>query len=354
MTSSQTVDTYLRRLHRAARRLPADERDELLIGLGAHAEQIRAQGLDPQATAAALDRLGEPETIVADVLGSSARPRFRPRLVVWTLGAVWMSVLAALALGYALRPPGGLLSFAVAGSLTQLGGLAVLILSLVGTMWHRWRDTLATLALLVAANAAAPLMITALGSNDLCDQGDGLAPCSVTAAGLVWRAVLAAVLIAAVLGTLHWIQQLSRLRHGDHARLSSMAMAVAVVLTSAVVLGVAYLATGQLGAAGTVTGKVINDTGRDVRVTVCPKQDCTDQPTINLDKGDHIDLPASDTEVPDSVVVEAAGHPTVCLLADPLPMGDDPARFTGTIDMPISQVADTQTCGTDVETLHNR
>jgi hypothetical protein len=352
MTSSQTVDAYLRRLHRAARRLPADEREELLIGVGAHVEQIRAQGLDPEATTAALDRLGDPEAIVADALGASVRPRFRPQLVVWTLVAAWLSVLAALTLGYGLRAPGGLLLFMLAGSLTQLGGLAVLVLSLVGTMWHRWRDTIATLSLLVAANAAAPLMFTTLGSNDLCDQDGGPAPCSVTASGLAWRAVLAVLLIAAVLGTLHWVQQLSRLRHRAHPEVSPRAVAGAVLFTGVALLGFAYVATGQLGAAGNVTGKVINDTGADVRVTLCPKQDCTGQPTTTLGKGDHFDLPASDTDVPDSLVVEASGRPTVCLLAEPLPSGDDPSRFTGTIDMRISHVADIQTCGIDVDTLH--
>jgi hypothetical protein len=352
MTSSQTVDAYLRRLHRAARRLPADEREELLIGIGAHVEQIRAQEMDPATTAAALNRLGDPEAIVAEALGASVRPRFRPHLVIWTLVAAWLSVLAALSLGYALQASSGLLLFMVAGSLTQLGGLAVLVLSLVGTMWHRWRDTLAILALLVAANAAAPLMFTALGSNDLCDQGGGLTPCSVTASGLVWRAVLAGVLVGAVLGTLHWVRQLPRIRHRGHHEVSPRALAAAVVLTGAALLGFAYLATGQLGEAANVTGKVINDTGGEVRVTICPKQDCTGRPTTTLGTGDHIDVPANDTDVPDSVVVQAVGRPTVCLLAEPLPSGHDPSRFTGTIDMHISQVADEQTCGVDVETLH--
>ena len=87
---------------------------------------------------------------------------------------------------------------------------------------------------------------------------------------------------------------------------------------------------------------------------MCPEQDCTGQPTITLGKDDHIGLPASDSNVPDSVVVQADGHPTVCLLAESFPTGTEPSRFSGTIDMPISRVADAETCGVDVDTLHNR
>lgn len=352
MTSSELVDSYLHRLHRAARRLPADERDELLIGLGARVEQIRTQGLDPEETAAALDGLGDPEAIVTDALGLPTQARFRPRMVVWTLSVAWLAFLVALVLGFALRSPGGLPVYMAAGSIIQLAGLVVLVLSLVGTMWHRWRDTLATLSVVVLANSVSAVMLAALGSNSECDQSGTLVPCAATTGGLVLRGILAAVLTAAVLGTAHWVDQLRQLGGRSPARLSRAAI-VGIGVGAVALFAATYVAAGQVGPADNVTGHVVNDTGHVVRVTVCPKQNCTGEPTKELAEGDHIDLPASSADIPDSVVIEADGRPTVCLLSMPLPAAQDPARFTGSFDMSISREADVQACGVDLESLHN-
>lgn len=352
MTSSELVDAYLRRLHRAARKLPADERDELLIGLGARAEQIRAQELDDTATVAALGGLGDPDVIVADALGAATPQRFRPRLVVWTLAIAWVAVLAATALGFALRAPGGLPVFIAAASIIQAAGLAVLVLSLVGTMWHRWRDTFATLALLLLANSVSPVMIAVLASNSQCEQRGGLVPCSATTGGLVLRTVLCVVLIAALFGSVHWVSQLRRVAGRPAAVLSGRSL-IGIGIGAAALSVAVFLAAGQVGPAERVTAKVVNDTGHDVRVTVCPKQNCAGQPTTTLADGDHFELPAGDSDVPDSVVVRATGRPTVCLLSMSVPEVDDAAQFTGTFDMPISKAADAMACGMDVDTLDN-
>ncbi|MFZ1175099.1 MAG: hypothetical protein WAO15_02235, partial [Mycobacterium sp.] len=206
----------------------------------------------------------------------------------------------------------------------------------------------ATLALLVAAIAAVPLMFAALGSNNACDRVDGLTRCAGT---VVWRAVLVVVLAAAVLASAHWILRLTRLRRPDYAA-RSWSAAAAVAIGGGALLVLAYLATGPGRPAGVVTGRVSNDTGHAVRVTVCPKQNCTGQPTTTLGTGDHIDLPARDAG--DSVVVQATGHPTVCVVIEPSLTVNDVERHTGVLDMPISRVADVDTCGADVASLNKR
>ena len=102
MTSTHEVDDYLHRLHRAARRLPADERDERVVGLGTHAEQIRARGLDR-------NRPGRRSSGSVTLRPSSPRPSRRRRsngsVRAWRSGRSplpGVGVLAALALGPAL------------------------------------------------------------------------------------------------------------------------------------------------------------------------------------------------------------------------------------------------------------
>ena len=66
-TVDDLLQDYLGRLDRAAQRLPADRRDELLSKIREHPDGARAAGAaaDEAAVRTLLDRLGEPEEIVA-------------------------------------------------------------------------------------------------------------------------------------------------------------------------------------------------------------------------------------------------------------------------------------------------
>ena len=66
-TVDDLIQEYLGRLDRAAQRLPADRRDELLSEIREHLDGARAAGAaaDEAAVRTLLDRLGEPEEIVA-------------------------------------------------------------------------------------------------------------------------------------------------------------------------------------------------------------------------------------------------------------------------------------------------
>lgn len=348
MTSTHDVDAYLHRLHRAARRLPADERDELVIGLGTHAEQIRAQGLDPAQTKVALDRLGDPEAIVAGALQGVQVERFRPNLVIWTLATAWLGVLAALALGPTLNST-ALWLFAVAGGISQACWLAVLVLSLVGTMWHRWLDTFSTAGLLLAVTATPGLVLASLGSNQGCDLESVGQACQVSSFGWVARAALAVSLVVLVLSTLHWISLLAQARDWT---MNKGALSALGTLGAVTALALAYAGTGSVGPADSITAQLINDTGHPVQVTRCPQQDCSGQPTTTLSVDATFDFPPTDASVPDSVVIEAPGQPALCMLSTSFPSGNDPDRFTGHVDMPITQQADAATCGLDLQTLN--
>jgi hypothetical protein len=142
---------------------------------------------------------------------------------------------------------------------------------------------------------------------------------------------------------------------------------------SVLLLGASYVATTQLRPAEEVIAVVINDTGHEVRLTFCPRQDWAGQATTTLGDGDQFDLPPtaaqspSHTQVPssgvivdlpaegqpsDSVVIEATGHPTVCLTPLPTPTdGGWAETFTGRIDLPISAFADEWGCGSDLDSL---
>lgn len=82
------------------------------------------------------------------------------------------------------------------------------------------------------------------------------------------------------------------------------------------------------------------------------EQDCTGRPTTELGIGERMDVPPSDAKVPDSVVIEAPGEPTLRMLSTSFPGGNDPDQFTGLVDMRITQQADAETFALDLQTLH--
>lgn len=82
ISAENAVDRYLGRLERAAADLPADRRQDLLDGIRGHIADARAAGAaaDEAAVRTLLDRLGQPEEIVAaarehhEVSNRGARP----------------------------------------------------------------------------------------------------------------------------------------------------------------------------------------------------------------------------------------------------------------------------------------
>ena len=72
------VEDYLGRLRRAAQALPPDRRDELVEGIAEHLQAARAAGAaaDEAAVRTLLDRLGEPEEIVAAAREDVAPPSY--------------------------------------------------------------------------------------------------------------------------------------------------------------------------------------------------------------------------------------------------------------------------------------
>lgn len=148
ISADNTVQDYLRRLERAAADLPADRRQDLLAGIREHIADARAAGAaaDEAAVWTLLDRLGEPDEIVAaarddhEVTYRSGRPAsttletvavlmltagsFLP-VVGWLVGVVllWTSGLWRVrekVLGTLIFPlgPGGVL---LLGGLMPLG-----------------------------------------------------------------------------------------------------------------------------------------------------------------------------------------------------------------------------------------
>lgn len=102
--TDRLAEDYLRRLDRAAAPLPETRRRELVDAVVEHLAQARRDGEpdDEAALRGVLDRLGEPEEIVAAAVeqepGAAARPSRRPRLLVEGLAVAFLTVGAFLPL----------------------------------------------------------------------------------------------------------------------------------------------------------------------------------------------------------------------------------------------------------------
>ena len=114
MTDDQLAAAYLRRLRRAARRLPRSRRDELLDEIAEHIGQARATGAAPLREV--LDGLGDPTEIAA-----AAGPVRRGRLAGPEAAAIVLLLFG--------------------GFVFLVGWLAGLILLWVSPRW-RWPDKL--------------------------------------------------------------------------------------------------------------------------------------------------------------------------------------------------------------------
>ena len=172
MTTVDTlVDSYLRRLDVAAARLPVDRREELLQEIREHIEGARAAGAaaDEAAVCTLLDRLGEPEEIVAsatdDVAGAPA------------------------AASSATRSPSTALETAAVLMLT-LGSLVPVVGWLVGVVLlcssRRWRPGEKVLGILVVPGGPGGLLVAgALLGGQTCSSSSSAPASPVPVPGTV-------------------------------------------------------------------------------------------------------------------------------------------------------------------------
>jgi hypothetical protein len=180
MQRDPLVDDYLRRLRTAASALPRDRRDELVAEIEEHIEAALEGGArDEIAVRNVLERLGEPEEIVAAAESASPRP---PR------GRLELAALVVLALSFALPVVGYLLG----------AGLVIASGAWTG------REKLLGLAIPPLIAVAGGGLIVSVASNAA--EGDsfssGLGPLEVT--------VLFANVIAGLLAAAYLAQQLKR------------------------------------------------------------------------------------------------------------------------------------------------
>jgi hypothetical protein len=176
------VVTYLARLERAASGLPPGRRDELVAEIRGHlTEALGPQPASPAAVLEALDRLGDPEEIVAAERAGGERSIGAPggdpvpgyQASGGAAGPAWGSP--------GTPPPAGspwtaTETVAVAGLvagpfvLPILGPLIGWVMMLASTRWTRGQKTLATVlcvvpGLLLGA-LVIPLMVAAAGADN--------------------------------------------------------------------------------------------------------------------------------------------------------------------------------------------
>ena len=220
-TVDRLVDQYLTRLADAAQALPPDRRAELLSEIREHiaAAMAEADGADEAAVRTMLDRLGQPEDIVAAAVeddppkdpANAGRSQTHQRGLGLEIGAVVMLTL---------------------GSLIPVFGWAVgVILLWSSTLWRRsdkWLGTLIVpggpgLALLlggavVGMRAAGDTCSSSVGADVGGQQMIPAEVCSDPALlGVVGYAVLLFVLIAPVVVALVLLGRArGRVAHNDH------------------------------------------------------------------------------------------------------------------------------------------
>lgn len=169
MTDDQLVAAYLRRLRRAARRLPRARREELLDEIADHIGQARAAGVAPLRDV--LAELGDPGEIAA-----AAGPVRGTRL-----GGVEAAAIALLLFG---------------GFVFLIGWIAGLILLWISPRW-RWPDKLLG-TLVWPGGYVAVLLVAALPvstSAESCTGGAGRPTVCTGGGGLPgWAGILLLVI----------------------------------------------------------------------------------------------------------------------------------------------------------------
>jgi hypothetical protein len=355
---------YLRELHAEARRLPADERSELLDGIQARIDELTAAGADDVEMQEALTRLGSPRAVVEQALagaGPSVVPRYRHTMVVLSLVAAWTCVLSGLAFDPWLYT--GTAMFAamiLASAVWSIASLALLIVSILARMWRRWLDGVTTAAVLLLAPAAPVAVVGSLSTT--ANEGDGCGDAAATGAeicfpggpsAVTWRILLALVLVIVLAATLHWVVRLRRDRpDGATQPVSTRALAVGAVGVLAVSVGAVALLVSSTYIRPDPVSRIVNDTKGTVRVTHCPAQDCSGRRARTLEPGEHMTVPVTAGEYANSIVVTSDDHPARCLLLPFLGHSTDSGeQLTGSVTLSIKRLADTATCGNDLQSL---
>jgi HAAS domain-containing protein len=182
-----TVDTqhplaadYLKRLRRAARRLPPGRRAELVAEIEAHlADALDPRATDPEAQSV-LDRLGAPEAIVAAEQPVAAAARAKPRGT-----KEWFAIVLLLFGGF------------IAG-FGWLVGVILLWSSRAWTTREKWIGTL-----LVPGGLALPFFLlgaaTMSGGRSCAKIGNAPQHCTAEpSTAITWIVVVAALVLASI------------------------------------------------------------------------------------------------------------------------------------------------------------
>jgi hypothetical protein len=180
---------YLKRLRRAARRLPPDRRTELVAEIESHL----AEGLDPRATESeargVLERLGAPEAIVAAEEPGAAKP-------VAARGTKEMVAILLLLFG---------------GFIAVIGWLVGVILLWGSSAWitrEKWIGTL-----VVPGGLALPFFIlsmTSLSRESCVSTGNGHQHCATDGGGNIAWIVLSAILVLAPIASAMYLANRAR------------------------------------------------------------------------------------------------------------------------------------------------
>lgn len=192
------VVAYLDRLNHAARDLPPDRRSELLESIGEHISAARAAGAaaDEAAVRTLLDRLGEPDDIVAAARDDrvDGQPAATPQLVAVQPGTG--------------RELGAVLMLTVGSMLPVIGWLAGVALLWSSRRWRTREKLLGTLVvpggpalvlLLLAPLVALRVSAGASACGVEAPAGPGLPgtvyPCDSTGGGVGWGFFLVVALL---------------------------------------------------------------------------------------------------------------------------------------------------------------
>lgn len=360
MILPKTVSTYLAELHTQARRLPPQERADFVADIEDRVASLAEGGASPAQIRQGLAAIGAPGELVNDLLAQSGvdlTSRYVARSVRRALICAWVGMAAGLAFNPWL--PFGLLRIAlILPPLLSAAWIALLVFSIQGKMWRRWIDGASALALLLVVPMSPALVLGALSTpaddSGACVRTPGPSLCSQGGPSpTVSRAVLALALILVAAVTAHWI---ARLKADDATRaqapLTNRAKAGWALAAVLGCLGAVALIVMPVVTTPALRASVVNDTGHDVSIAICPEQNCSGQSSTRLADGDTTSVPLGRSNIPDSVVVTDPGGGHRCAL---LPVEGDTVSADEYLDgqtvISLASVPDVLTCSTDVSSL---
>jgi hypothetical protein len=171
---------YVKRLRRAARRLPPERRAELIAEIESHlAEALGPRAAEPEARNV-IERLGAPETIVAAEQPGSAEP-------AGARGTIELFAVLLLVFG---------------GFIAGIGWLVGVVLLWSSRAWttrEKWVGTL-----VIPGGLATPFVIlgmTSLSSDSCVRTGSGSRHCAAGAGGdIAWFVISAILVVASIAG----------------------------------------------------------------------------------------------------------------------------------------------------------